>query len=69
MTARYACDAVGLPTFPGVVRPPDLYAYLVAARRIEVLEAGYYFVRAVKCGSTAAPVLVIGLRRFRRQFA
>jgi len=103
VTARYACDAVGLPTFPGVVRPPDLYAYPLAARRIEVLfvgwnppksfggfwstdspdnlreelhgilrgldlvcsprpdggfleeflEAGYYFVHAVKCWSTA----------------
>jgi hypothetical protein len=103
LTARYVCGAVGLPTFPGIVRPPDLYAYPPAARTIELLfvglnpprpfggfwseerpdnlreelhgilrdlervsapkpdggflkeflEAGYYFVHAVKCWSTS----------------
>jgi len=37
----YACDATGLPTFPGVVRPPALSAYPLAARRIETLFIGW----------------------------
>ena len=39
--SRYVCDVVGPPTFPGVVRPPNLEAYPAARRRVQVLFVGW----------------------------
>jgi hypothetical protein len=39
--SRYICDALGLPMFPGVVRPPELYAYPPKRRTVAVLFVGW----------------------------
>lgn len=38
---RYRCEASRLPTFPGVVRPPELYDYPPAPFPVEVLFIGW----------------------------